>query len=320
MKLKLVALFIAVSVSVTFFYQARQWAYCNPHNSITPFAFTGMVQGIHSDHFQQLGLPWKPRVGAMWLTAELFRAVRPTTLESYQDLFGSYNAVWFFASLCLLIGFCKEPVFLIALTFAGAMYAITVTTYNSFYDDVHILPWDFPAMFFFTLSFLLWTRKQYWLMVVAIIIGTLFKESVALTAILLLMRPTFGKQWIHFAVAFIGCLILRLFITHYVIGSATPLTAGHSAQGEYWESLKRFTAWEFHPHLNSIIWCNAGMMAMVWFLKPSNIEEIGIIVVLAMFSIFLTITPIIDKSCYEVRHWTDVLPMLAIYFQSKTRF
>lgn len=315
---KITVLFIAMSLSVSFFYTARQWALYNPHNSITLFAFTGMVGGVHSEHFKELGLPWKPRIGALWMTAELLTLEKPKSVESYQDVFGAYNTVWFFGSLLLLIVFLRDSLFPVIATFAGTMYAVTVTTYNTFFDDVHILPWDFPAMFFFTLSFLFWTRKQYGWMLLAIVLGTLFKESVALTAVLLFFTDKpLKRQLRDFSIAFAGCLIVHLVVTHYVLGSPTVLTAGHSAFGSLWSSAKRMWVWETCPHLNSIIWCDGGMMLTVFFFKPNTAEERGIVIVLALFAACLTITPIIDKSCYEARHWTDCLPMLAIYFQKK---
>ncbi|HEY1662191.1 MAG TPA: hypothetical protein VGI03_07215 [Verrucomicrobiae bacterium] len=312
------ALFVAISVSVAFFYMVHQWAATNGHNTITPFIFTGMVDGVHSDHFAKLRLPWKPRVGGMWMTAELLKHFKPSSLEDYKDIFGAYNASWFFGTLILLIIYLKEPIFPILATFGGTIYSIQVTTYNSFYDDVHILPWDFPAMFFFTLSFLWWTRKWYWPMTVAIILGTLFKETVGVAALLIFFTGIARRRQIEFfATAFLGCLAMRLFITHFVLGQPTTFTAEHRAFGALWESMTGFTTWEFHPHLNTILWVNGGLAFAVFLLPRNSPEDWGINFILVVFYVGLVVAGIFADGHMEARHWTDVLPMLVIYFQRK---
>ena len=184
-RMKLIAGFIALSLCVTWFYNTRQWALTNDDNSITPFAFTGMIEGIRSDHFKAMGEVWKPRIGALWCAAESVKIYQPTTQEQFKDVFGIYNAAWLGLVFTLFIIFLKEPVFVIMATFAGLAYQSMVTTYSPLTTDVHILPWDMPAVFFWAFSFLLWQRKLYWPMVATIIMGTLFKESVALSAVLL---------------------------------------------------------------------------------------------------------------------------------------
>jgi hypothetical protein len=313
-----IALFVAVSVSVAFFYMARQWAATNGHNTITPFIFTGMVQGIHSDHFEKLRLPWKPRVGGMWLSAELLKYYQPSSLEGYKDLFGAYSACWYFGTLVLLIVFLKEPVFPILATFAATIYSIQVTTNNTLYDDVHIMPWDFPAMFFFTLSFLLWTRRWYWPMTVAVILGTIFKETVAVVAILMFFTGLARRRQVQFfAVAFLGCLAVRLFITEFVLGQPTTFTAEHRAFGKLWESTTGFIDWEFHPHLNTILWVNAGLAFSVFLLPRRSREDWGINFILVVFYAGMVVAEIFANGHMETRQWTDVVPMLAIYFQQK---
>jgi hypothetical protein len=71
-----------------------------------------------------------------------------------------------------------NPLFVIPLVFAGMVYTLTPT------DNVVITPWDLPSMFFWTLSYLLWQRKQYIPMLAVIVLDTAFKETVAVTAFL----------------------------------------------------------------------------------------------------------------------------------------
>ncbi|HTV61459.1 MAG TPA: hypothetical protein VMH30_02705 [Verrucomicrobiae bacterium] len=320
---KFIACFIALSLCVPFFYITRQWAINSGHgqDAITPFVFTGLEGGIHSGHFKSLNTVWKPRVGALSCAAMWLDIWNPTTDEGFEDTCGSYHAVWFGATLLLMVLALKEPIFPVMAVFAGTVYAIRVCTYNGFYNNVIIFPWDFPAMFFWALAFILWQGKRYWPMVAAIVFGTIFKESVALVAILLLFLPVpWRRRLVFFAVAFMSCLAVRLVLTLVVLGQPAIFTAGHSAFGSLWASFTRFCAWELHPHLNTILWCNGGLMLAVFFLTATDAEDFGIITVLALFALLLTVTPILDNSSYEVRQWTDCLPVLAIYFQRKLYF
>jgi hypothetical protein len=318
---KFIACFIALSLCVPIFYITRQSANGNKYSVIAPLAFEGLENGIHSGHFKSLGTVWKPRVGALWCAAMWLDIWLPTTDEGYKDTCGSYHAVWFGATLLLMVLALKEPVFPIMAVFGGTIYAISVATYNSLYDNIIILPWDFPAMSFWALAFILWLGKHYWQMAVAIVLGTLFKESVALVAILFLFSTIeWRRRLVCFAVVFMGCVVVKLLVTFMVLGHLAIFTAGHGASGSLWASFKRFCAWELHPHLNTILWCNGGLMLGAFFLTASDTEDFGIITVLALLAIMLTVTPIIDNSNYEVRHWTDCLPVLAIYFQRKLYF
>ncbi|HEY3762037.1 MAG TPA: hypothetical protein VGN23_09850 [Verrucomicrobiae bacterium] len=252
----------------------------------------------------------------MWLDICL-----PTTDEGFKDTCGSYHAIWFGTTLLLLVFSLKEPIFPIMAVFGGTIYAITITTYNSLYDNVIMLPWDFPAMFFWALAFIFWLRKQYWPMAAAIVFGTLFKESVAVVAVLFFFSAVeWRRRLILFGAVFMGCVAVKLIVTLIVLGHLAIFTAGHSAFGSLGASFVRFCAWELHPHLNTILWCNGGLMVGAFFLTVTDKEDFGIVIVLAILAVMLTITPIIDKSNYEVRHWTDCLPLLAIYFQRKLYF
>jgi hypothetical protein len=337
---KLLACFIALSLCVPFFYITRQWAETNGHNTITPFIFTGMSQGIHSDHFDQLRPVWKPRVGAMWCSAQWLAYWNPQDAEGFKDVCGSYHVIWFGMTLFLLVFALKEPIFPILAVFAGTVYAIQTNTDTVLYDDVHILPWDFPALFFWTLAFLLWRRKHFKSMVAAMIFGTVFKETVALLAILLFFsgkeyfnvrglwekRGSFGSvirslvqmQAVRlFAMAFVGCLVVKLFITQVILGQPVVFTANHRAVGALWASISRFLAWEFHPHLNTILWADGGLALAVFLLPCKSSEDKGIICILVLFYFFLAVAEIIDGGTFEVRHWTDPMAILAIYFQDK---
>ncbi len=299
----------------------RQSANGNRYSALAPLAFEGIADGIHNGHFESLDTVWKPRVGALWCASTWLDLWTATTGEGFEDACGSYNAVWFGATLLLMVLALKEPVFPVISIFGGTIYSISVCTYNSLYNNVIIFPWDVPAMFFWALAFILWLKKHYWQMAAAIVFGTLFKESVALVAILFFFSAVeWRRRFVFFAVVFMGCVAVRLVVTFIVLGHPAIFTAEHSAYGSLWASLTRFCAWELHPHLNTIVWCNGGLMLGAFFLTATDAEDFGIITVLALLALALTVTPIIDNSNYEVRQWTDCLPMLAIYFQRKLYF
>ena len=56
---------------------------------------------------------------------------------------------------------------------------------------------------------------------------------------------------------------------------------------------------------------------VVFLLPCKSPEDKGIVCILALFYFFLAVAEFIDGSTYEVRHWTDPMAILAIYFQEK---
>lgn len=327
-------------------------------NSYSFAAFTAGINGVQSGPYQRLLWVWKPRVGSMWLSAGLLKWFKPAVMEvmtesvsqtnlytgfystneargevmgvsgvktfgklegaGYLDLYAAFNTAWFFGVLCLLLLFLEEPIFPMLATLAGMLYSLSVTCNSPLIAAVDRLPWDVPSVFFFTWAFLLFRGRYYWPMVGVIILGTLFKETVAVTALLFFFRGNSIREQIRcFTVAFIGCLAVRLVVTHFVYGHVSIFTAEHHAAGHLWASMKHFLGWELHPHLNWFGWLGGGLFVSVFFLPVSSTEDIGVLCVVAVMFLCLVATNILDGAAIEIREYLDIVPMLAVVFQNK---
>ena len=301
---KLIAAFIALSLCVTWFSLTHASANGNSKNSLTLYVFVADSH-IHG-HYDQLADVWKPRIGGNWIAgrlADAFARDGSLTDAAYQNVFGAYNAVWLLLIFAMLIGLTDNPLFVVALVFAGLCYSLTPP------DNVTIFPWDLPSMFFWTLSFLLWQRKNYRWMLAAIVLGTMFKETVAVMAMLFFFTTMSWRQrWAFFGAAFVACLLLKLWITHAVMGQARVFTAD-SGGGFGFNVLKGL----FIPHLNHVVWVNAGTFVVALFLPMRTLIDKGTKLVLVAFFAGLTVACVLAGTDFEFRQFLDVLPISVLY-------
>ncbi len=301
---KLIAAFIALSLCVTWFSLTRGSANGNSKNSLTLYVF---VADSHiRGHYDQLADVWKPRIGGNWITgrlADAFAYDGRLTEAAYQNVFGAYNAVWLLLIFAILICLADNPMFVIPLVFAGLCCSPTPP------DNVTIFPWDLPSVFFWTLSFLLWQRKNYRGMLATIVLGTMFKETVAVMAMLFFFTTISWRQrCAFFGAAFVACLLLKLWITHAVMGQARVFTAD-SGEHLSFNVLKGL----FTPHLNHFIWVNAGTFIVALFLPMRALIDKGTKLVLVVFFVGLTVACALAGTDFESRQFLDVLPISVLY-------
>jgi hypothetical protein len=306
-KIKLVAAFIALSFCATWFVFTRAVASGNSQNSLTLYIFVADSH-IHG-HYDQLADVWKPRIGGNWIAGRLCDAFAQDgglSLPVYQNVFGFYNATWLVLIFAALICFAENALFVIPLIFAGMSYVLTPP------DDVIITPWDLPSMFFWTLTFLLWQRKSYRWMLTAIVLGTAFKETVAVTAFLFFFTTmSWRRRWTFFGAAFIACLLLKLWIAHSVLGQAKIFTADwHGHPG--FEMFKDLLT----PHINHFIWVNAGTFILALCLPMRTLNDKGTKFLLLVFLAGLTVACVLADTYFEFRQFLDVLPISVLYLDS----
>ena len=300
----MIAAFIALSLCVTWFALTRAVANGNSKNSLTLYVF---VADSHiRGHYEQLADVWKPRIGGNWIAgrlADAFAEDGRLTETAYQNMFGAYNAVWLLLIFAALICWADNPLFVIPLLFAGLCYSLTPP------DNVSIFPWDMSSMFFWTLSFLLWQRKNYRWMLAAIVLGTVFKETVAVMAILFFFTTlSWRERWTLFGAACVACLFLKLWITYAVMGQARIFTADSSGHLSFNVLKGLFTA-----QLNHVLWVNGGTFIVALFLPMKALADQGTKLVLAVFLAGLTAACVLAGTDFEYRQFLDVLPVSVLY-------
>ena len=316
LKVRLIALFIALSLSVTYYYIIKPLAMGTPGNSTNFMVFSAMS---HADyHLNSLQEVWRPRVGGMWLSGLLVDSVvkeGQLKVEDLQHVFGLYHACWLFLFFVMIIFLAEDPVFVIVACFAGLFYMLTPNAgYYSY-------PWDIPSMTFFTLNFLLWKKKLYTWMFLVFIIGQFFKETVAVTAVLYFFSDMSWRNKIrYFVLAFVFTLIVRLIITKIIEGHIVVIT--EVRQGET-HGLFSYLKHNFFEYLmvnvrfllslqwNQFIFVNAGAFVVALFLPMRTKIEMGTKAVLLLFFCGQMVAGCLN----EFRVMLEVLPVSILYLR-----
>ncbi len=309
-KIRLAAAFIALALCATWYVFTRAAADGNGHNSLTLYMFVADSH-IHG-HYDKLAEVWQPRIAGNWIAGRLCDAFAPDgnlTFPVYENLFAFYNTTWLLLLFVALIYLAENPLFAIPFVYAGVTYMLTPP------DNVIITPWDLPSMFFWTLSYLLWRHKYYLPMVAVIVLGTAFKETVAVTAFLFFFTTlNWRTRGTLFGATFVGCLLLKLWITAAVLGSPRVFTA--DSQGHL--GFLVFTDL-FHPQVNHVIWVNAGTLVLALCLPMSTLADRGTKFILVAFLAGLTLACALAGTPYEFRQCLDVLPLSVLFIEQTVR-
>ena len=83
-KIRLMALFIALSLAVTWYYTIQRWAVGVPGNSTNFWSFSAMSKAAY--HMETMG-GWRARVGGLWMAGKLVDSVvtnGPINIQDYQ--------------------------------------------------------------------------------------------------------------------------------------------------------------------------------------------------------------------------------------------
>jgi len=306
LKTKLAAVLIALSLCVSWFYFTRVLAAGNRDNRISPSVFGADCHlGFSYDELPDV---WKPRLGGIWLAGRLLDAVTRdghVTETTFRNVFGFYHAAWLFLTFALLIFIADNAIFVIPFVFAGICTSLNPP------EQAQSYPWDMPAMFFFTLSCLLWQREKYAWMLAVILLGTVFKETVAVTAFAYFFTHLPWKRRLgFFSLAFCGCLLVKIWISYAVMGHVRiftqELTLGHS---EKFFTLKSNLVHLFSLNEGNPLLANAGTLFIVLCLPMRTMMDRGIKCVIGAF----LAGQLFAGNFEEFRIFMEILPVSVLY-------
>jgi len=256
-------LFVALSLSVTYYFLVENFAIGSPNNYTNGWVFTSCsIPGFHLD---KLGDVWKGRLSGLLLSGWLFDSLVKDNkfgVGQYESLFGLYQSLWLFLLFLAVVFALRHSLFINLGIFAGLMYGFTPASGLYFY------PWDLPATLFFTLAVLFFERRQMWLMSAAICAGCFFKETVLVCALLALFASPW--KWRKRVLAFAGIVAVYLLgkkfllsqlhfhVAAFSMNNATNLT-GLFRPALLIENFKALLS----PTLNHAIFVNAGTLVAV---------------------------------------------------------
>ena len=303
---------ITVSLCLTWFNICQEHGWGGDHDLLTSFVFTAMSHSNHigpnhnpkiaGGHFGSLQSAWKGRVLSLWCAGVLIDLLDPESIDEMNFAVGFYQLFWLVATILLLWLVKLFNLRVMLFVFIGLIFSLT--------PDPTIYPWDMPSMFMWTLVYVLWHYGKLGWMTVAIILGTLFKETVAVLALLFLFRDGAKARRIDlFVICFVGCVVCRLLISHFVLGQTTLInfasTPGWPSGLNIFNEITRF----FSDPFNLRILFVGGGVFLVAFIFPID-KRIKFIMGVTLLC--LTVEPILCHGNYECRVFDDILPILAV--------
>jgi hypothetical protein len=305
LKEKFICLFVALSLTVTYYYVVKPYAMGTPGNGTNFWVFSAMSQT--SPHLNAIYPVWRSRVGGMWITGKLVdSAVKNGELriEDVQQLFGLYQSAWLFLFFLMLIFLVDDPLFIVTACFACMLYMFTPRA------NYYSYPWDLPGMIFFTLNYLLWRKKRFNLMLIVMVAGYLFKETIILSGVLFWFTDLTKLQKIRYLLATAGiAFFMKVGITSVIDGRISFVTNqfisgtsdNTSKTFQLLVNLKDLAT----PTLNHFIFANGGTFLVSLCLPMKTQVEKGTKAVIGIFAL----AALLAGALNEFRIMLDILPI-----------
>lgn len=333
LKTKLICVFVALSLAITYYYIVKPLAMGTPGNGTNFWVFSAMSKT--NPHLNTIYPVWRSRIGGMWISGKLVDRVINEGLinpqdyqsnnivvldvtsqqgqqvfghyfytEDYRSIFGSYQAVWLFGFFIMLLFLVDDPLFIIVACFAGMLYMFTPRA------NYYSYPWDMPGMVFFTLNYLLWRRKCYNLMLVVMIVGYLFKETIVLSGVLFFFADLSKWHKIRYlaataAVAFFMKIGLTLAIDGKISLVTNQFISGTQKNlfqnSQFFINLRDLAT----PNLDHFIFVNGGTFIISLLLPMRTPIEKGTKAVIGLFSL----AALLAGALNEFRIMLDILPI-----------
>jgi tetratricopeptide (TPR) repeat protein len=259
-------LFVALSLSVSYFFLVRTYMSSGDH--INPYIFTA-----GSEKYYRLDQPimcdaWKGRLSGLLLSGTLIDSTvdehirTPRLKERLNNAFGLYHTFWLLLLFVAVTFALRHSLFINLGIFAALIYNFSPAAGPYFY------PWDIPATLFFTLAVLFFERRQMWLMTAATCAGCFFKETVLVCALLVLFAGhwKWGKRLLTFAGLVAVYVLGKKVLLSLLHLDAAGLSMGNAPN---LAELLRHTYLNYNfkvllsPTINQVIFANAGTLVAV---------------------------------------------------------
>ena len=175
-------------MSVAYYYLIRPYAVGVPNNNTNLYVNSAFsIANYHAQLFDNLVIAG--RLAGMLILGYLsdFSFHNSSlNVEQYSTYFALYHSLWLFFLFVVIILALRHSLLVNLSIFAGMIYNFSPAAGFYFY------PWDVPATLFFTLGILFYERRQILQMILVMCVGCIFKETVLVCALLLLL---FFDEW-----------------------------------------------------------------------------------------------------------------------------
>jgi hypothetical protein len=264
-----------------------------PHGNNYPEVMFALQSHSFPPADNQLPAEWRSRYFGCLLSGAWLDFWHPNNEEQYLVVFGAYHAVFVFGVFLLLIFALPNPLLPMLGVTAGLMC-------NNFpYMIPYLMPWDMPVMLCWTAAYLAYRRRDWWVLIAAVFVGALLKESALVASLLLLGAPW---RW-QIKLAIIGGLFALTNVLNELI-MPTPATPG-------W--ILDFSPL-LHAHWSSAWRCcyavlaDGGALAVLLLCLIKKPDWPLAITVLAFFA-GMSLAFITANAYLEFRDWAELLPL-----------
>lgn len=241
---------------------------------------------------------WRSRQAACYLSAWYLDLTQPKTQAQEINSFASYNAIWFAATLGVLL-WMRAGIIPIFGTFA-AVICNAMPNYAQY-----ILPWDMPEMFLFTLAFALYRRKNWIWLGIVIFIGAFVKETVLVCGFFFFAAP-----WPRIAkFSVLGGLILSTQIIN-----SLALPSGHLSWLTYLNAFSFLRVFDLWP----IIFADAGGLILLIYCLVKK-REWPVIYACGAFILGQCANNMEHGVYDEFREWSALAPMIFVLLEELLR-
>jgi hypothetical protein len=241
----------------------------------------------------QIPAEWRSRYLACALSGAWLDFWHPKTDRAWLWVFGAYHALFVFGVFLLLIFSLPNPL----LPMLGVTAGLMCNSFPNLFP--YVMPWDMPVMLCWTAAYLAYRCRNWRVLIAAVFIGALFKETALVASLLLLGAPW---RW-QIKLAAIGGLFAFTHVLNELI-MPTPATPG-------W--ILDFSPL-LHAHWSSAWRCcyavlaDGGALVLLLFCLIKKPDWPLAITVLAFFSgMFLAF--ITANAYLEFRDWDELLPL-----------
>jgi len=253
----------AISTCVAYYFLILPYAVGTPNNS-TNFWVFGTCSSPNF-HLFQVGDVWKGRLAGTLFTGFLFDSMLNSNginIEQYSRVAAFYQSLWLFVLFLTVIVGLRNSLLINLGIFAGLIYNFSPIS------GLYIYPWDIPSTLFFTLAILFFERRQFLQMLVAMIVGCFFKETVLTCALLILFidQWKWWKRILVFAiVAALYALGKRMLLSllHFESASFSMGNASNLATLFNFRIFNQNIEYIFTPTMNSVFFVNTGTVVAI---------------------------------------------------------
>jgi len=294
---KNISIFISLGLSLLFYFHFLSIIESHP-SRMTFGTFMGDAEVLNGTN------AWRPRVFAVFLARSFVHLFDASSIPTVVRCIAAWNTAWLLASFLIFSVWGRYKLLMLVGITLSVLYAYTPAS------SIYFYPWDYPALFFYSLSAILFMKSRTTGLVLAVLLGMGFKETILVTSIFLLGMGSgsLAKRTLTFLSVLIGCLAIKVTFNTLTGSGFFFVFDTVNFSNQTWIPLSNLRSL-FDPRLNHVIFVNAGTLLISFLLPVRDRQMLIFKAIVVGFSAGNFFLGIID----EYRIFLEVTPISLIY-------